>query len=251
MSRTVLALVDGFTPVIDSLVAEMGLATAAVFGKVWRYCQMADGVCTASRSRMAEELGIAATTLDRHVDRLVAAGYLSEEAHPGYTNTLRDTGLAGLSVEIRAGGNQRERGGYSKTGGVGIAKPETPLCKTGDPLSQFGEGGIAKPETKKVLKKEFKETKEEIGAAIDNDGTATLEQVKGLLKNQLPSMTYKEMVQPMRSAGWNENQLRVQVPSERVLQWATVKGMYLFTATLRGASGNFEATLAFELPEAE
>jgi hypothetical protein len=58
MSRTILAKMDGFTPVIDTVVEKTSLMTAVVFGRIWRFCQMKDGVCNASLDRIGQDIGI-------------------------------------------------------------------------------------------------------------------------------------------------------------------------------------------------
>lgn len=100
MGRTVLAEVDGWTPVIDNVVLEVGAVTALVFGKVWRYCQMADNCCSAAQSRIADELGMSRQTINQHIGKLVEAGFLREEYQEGLPNKLYDTGKAGLSISI-------------------------------------------------------------------------------------------------------------------------------------------------------
>ncbi len=77
-AKRISADVDGFTPLFDSLVDQLGLITAAVFGRVWRYCQMEDGVCKASMQTIGEGIGLNMRTAIRHVDVLVAAGYLKD-----------------------------------------------------------------------------------------------------------------------------------------------------------------------------
>jgi DNA-binding MarR family transcriptional regulator len=73
-----LSEVKGFTPVIDVLAQELGLMSAVVYGIVWRYCQMEDRVCTASRKRIAEHADISVKTVERHLKRLCKAGYLKD-----------------------------------------------------------------------------------------------------------------------------------------------------------------------------
>lgn len=104
MSKTILAQVDGFTPVIDGIVAELGLISAAVFGKAWRYCQMSDGVCKASQERIADELGISRATVNDRLAELTRTGYL-EDMTPdlvGLPHQYRDTGKANLSISFTA-----------------------------------------------------------------------------------------------------------------------------------------------------
>ena len=102
MSKTILAQVDGFTPVIDAMVADVGLISAAVFGKAWRYCQMSDGVCKAAQDRIADELGLSRATINTHLSKLVEAEYL-EDITPellGLPHQYRDTGKANLSISL-------------------------------------------------------------------------------------------------------------------------------------------------------
>lgn len=103
MSKTVLANVDGFVPVIDGMIEDVGLVCAAVFGKVWRYCQMPDGVCSASQERMSDELGIDRRTIIQHLDTLVEKGYLHVKKEIGKTNVYFDTGKANLCINLTGG----------------------------------------------------------------------------------------------------------------------------------------------------
>lgn len=112
MSKTILAEVDGFTPLIDIVVSETNLITAAVFGRMWRYCQMSDGVCKASLAQIGSGLGLDAATVMRHAHKLVEKGYLFDltpklRNHP---HTYADTGKAGLSLKVLAGIAQSNAG---------------------------------------------------------------------------------------------------------------------------------------------
>jgi len=104
--KTVLAQVEGFTPVIDVLVEQYGgIITAAVFGRVWRYCQMRDKVCNASLQTIAGGLGLGYQTVLRHVKTLCNDGYLVDltpdlRNHP---HIYVDTGKVGMQVSVRAG----------------------------------------------------------------------------------------------------------------------------------------------------
>ena len=102
MSKTTLANVDGFTPCIDSITQEFDITTSAVFGMVWRYCQMERRVCDASIETIAQKLNISYLTALRHVKILVGAKYLKDQTpdlrnHP---HTYIDTGKANLEINI-------------------------------------------------------------------------------------------------------------------------------------------------------
>src|SRR3990167_469686 len=102
MSRTILADVDGFTPCIDAITQQYGIMISAVFGKVWRYCQMERGVCDASIETIANELNLSTMTVYRHVKILVRDGFL-EDRTPGLRHkphTYADTGKAGLRLSL-------------------------------------------------------------------------------------------------------------------------------------------------------
>jgi DNA-binding transcriptional ArsR family regulator len=102
MSRTILAEVDGFTPVIDEVVKATSLMSAVVFGRIWRFCQMPDGVCNACLEKISEDIGIDKATVMRHAKILVDAGYL-EDLSPDLRNhphTYKDTGKAALHMAV-------------------------------------------------------------------------------------------------------------------------------------------------------
>lgn len=104
MSKTILADVSGFTPIIDSMAREHGLIYAAVFGRMWRFCQMEDGVCKASLDTIAAGLHVDKATISRYAERLVADGYL-RDLTPSLRNSphvYADTGKASIRVGIGA-----------------------------------------------------------------------------------------------------------------------------------------------------
>lgn len=87
---------SGFTIVFDSILKKHGYMTALVFGGVYRYCQMRDGYCTASQTRIGNDLGITRKTVNDHLEILVNDGYLKKEVRPGETDMYFDTGKAKL-----------------------------------------------------------------------------------------------------------------------------------------------------------
>lgn len=104
MPKTILADVDGFTPIIDDLARQHGLMRAAVFGRIWRYCQMKDGICRASLETLSDGLGVDRATVMRHAKALAEDGYL-EDTTPNLRNQphiYRDTGKASIRIAIGA-----------------------------------------------------------------------------------------------------------------------------------------------------
>lgn len=98
------SVLSGFTPAPDVLIKSYGYVTALVWGKVWRYCQMADGVCRASIDRLAEELGMSDNTIMRHVGVLEEGGYLydSTPERRNKPHIYSDTGKIRIRVSVEA-----------------------------------------------------------------------------------------------------------------------------------------------------
>jgi hypothetical protein len=103
--REVRGTASYFTPLFDVILQdpELGRIGAIVFGKVWRYCD-AYGTCTASRERMAREVGLSYKTFQRWLTTLCDKGYL-EDLTPERRNApheYRDTGKVRMVVRVEA-----------------------------------------------------------------------------------------------------------------------------------------------------
>lgn len=141
MSHQVIAdITHNITILNMTIVQRFGLTTAAVFGRIQMYCQLEDGVCTASMETIGGELSIDRATANRHAQRLCEAGYL-EDLTPGLRNhphTYRDTGLAGVTITIAGYAGQP----------AGVAN-----CNTGDSKCNTrkngSKSGVAKYNTTK------------------------------------------------------------------------------------------------------
>lgn len=108
--------VGGWTPVVDVVVADVGETAALVYGRVWRYCQMRDGVCRASVERMAGEVGRSVKTVRRCLKLLCRRGYLRDRT-PGRRYAPHEYADAGkvlvfglVEVQRGAGEGTREVG---------------------------------------------------------------------------------------------------------------------------------------------
>jgi DNA-binding Lrp family transcriptional regulator len=75
----------GFTPILDSLIKKYSLVTASVYGIVWRYAQMEDKTCKASLEKIGARLDLSGKTVERHIKKLCADGYLTDLT-PGVRN---------------------------------------------------------------------------------------------------------------------------------------------------------------------
>ena len=96
----------GFSPIIDDVARDVGFMTAAVYGVVWRHCRMKvdgveSGVCWASRRTLANLIQVSEKTVERHLTRLVEAGYLAD-LDPGKRNAPHRYKCTGKTADIRA-----------------------------------------------------------------------------------------------------------------------------------------------------
>lgn len=89
-----------FTPLFQNVLDEHGITTAAVFGRVWQYCQMKRGYCHAEQETIAYHLGISRKTVNLALGVLVLNGYLSDVTlnKRGRTRIYKDTGKAGGKI---------------------------------------------------------------------------------------------------------------------------------------------------------
>ncbi len=116
--KGVVAAVSGFTPCPDILVEKYSHTTALVWGKIWRYCQMKDGVCRASIQRLANELGLSDVTLEKHIKLLEKDGYV-KDLTPDVRHKpheYEDTGKLRLKISVFMDEDETEKAGTKKFG---------------------------------------------------------------------------------------------------------------------------------------
>lgn len=100
----IISVLSGFTPAPDVLIKRYGFVTALVWGRIWRYCQMEEGVCRARLEKIAEEIAVSGRTVIRHIDPLVNDGYL-KDLTPDLRNKPHiyvDTGKIRIRISVDA-----------------------------------------------------------------------------------------------------------------------------------------------------
>jgi len=88
------ANLSGFTLCPDVLIKKYSHTTALIWGKIWRYCQMEEGVCRAAILRLAGELNLSDDTVGKHI-KLLEEGKYIKDTTPDLKNkphTYIDTG---------------------------------------------------------------------------------------------------------------------------------------------------------------
>ena len=102
--REIPSVLSGFTPAPDVLIKKYGYVTALVWGRIWRYCQLRDGVCRAKLSTIAGELEMSERTIIRHIEPMVTDGYL-KDVTPELKNKphiYADTGKIRIRISVEA-----------------------------------------------------------------------------------------------------------------------------------------------------
>jgi hypothetical protein len=152
MSKTILANVDGWTPLIDHLSRKYGLVRSAVFGRIWRYCQGEKKACTASLETIAIDLGLDKSTVMRHAKILCDDGFL-EDLTPDaryVPHIYADTGKAGIVISVSA--KEIENASVAENN---TPEPTVAQCNTLAQSVALCNGSVAENQ----LKKEVRENK--------------------------------------------------------------------------------------------
>ena len=76
---------QAFTPIFDEVCRHTGLVTAAVYGVVWRYCQMSDHICYATLENIGLQAGVNKRTAVRSLAVLEEQGWIIDLT-PTYRN---------------------------------------------------------------------------------------------------------------------------------------------------------------------
>ena len=75
--KQIVTEVSGFIPVFEVVLHHYkDYMTALVFGRMWQYCGMKDGVCKATIETLAQDLEMSTATVMRHIELLEQGGYI-------------------------------------------------------------------------------------------------------------------------------------------------------------------------------
>ena len=122
--RKIVTEVSGFIPVFEAVLHHYkDYMTAIVFGRMWQYCGMTDGVCKASLERIGKDLEISSVTVMRHAEKLVNDGYLIDTT-PTRRNAPHEY-IDGRKVEMKS----RFTAGISESNAT-VIKSNTTVIKS-------------------------------------------------------------------------------------------------------------------------
>ena len=78
--KQIVTEVSGFIPVFEVVLHHYkDYMTALVFGRMWQYCGMKDGVCKATIEKLAQDLEMSTATVMRHIELLEEGGYIYDQ----------------------------------------------------------------------------------------------------------------------------------------------------------------------------
>jgi len=138
-------LPETYTPVFDSLVRELGLSSALVYGVIWRYCQMRENVCRASLGTMAARAGMSRRTVIRQVKMLVGRGYITDLT-PGLKHAPHSYVDARMPEDVSGGDRQAIQECQNVHSGVTAVRPR--YDKTSQQVCQNFVPGMTKCPTR-------------------------------------------------------------------------------------------------------
>lgn len=247
MSKTVLAEVDGFTPLIDVITADLGLVCSAVFGCMWRYCQMSDGVCRASQETIANKLGLSRKTVNEMIEKLTDAGYI-EDRTPEVRNRphiYADTGRASLRFEVTGGVTL----GYTKppekpggvTQGYSTVTESYTRCNPGLHL------GVTESYKKKdSLRDSLRDDKEENPAQNPN---FLWQMITQQLRDDIGMHEYASYVHPLKAGTYQDGVLTIRAVNSFTRDWCESR-LGVKISRLATAIAGAETRVVFELESA-
>ena len=116
--RTFSNQVGGYTLLSDIVTQELGLTGSAVYGVVWRHCQMKERLCKKSAQGIGQILGLNERTVRKWLKRLVEQGYLRKtQSSPNhYVTTDKVEKRLELRAKLAADSPERDSEPTAKAG---------------------------------------------------------------------------------------------------------------------------------------
>jgi hypothetical protein len=249
---TFLTQVNGFTPVIDAVVADAGLNEALVYGMIWRYCRMSDGICRASTTTIGTRLGLSRRTVQRCIARLIELGYLTDKS-PGLKNRphiYADTGL----VRIRGLMDVTDPTDPTASRAICGAAPEShttaPESRSETiPLRQSGAVTASESPMSRLFKRDKEPRDESRDAGPPTPSQPPLdaiewEMVKNDLRLQMTAAVFDTWVKPT-SAHRDGDTLIIQPHNRFAYEWLSMRLRPTIANTVREVCGP-KTTITFQ-----
>jgi len=198
------ATIKNFTPVPDLILIKYGLVTAMVYGSIWRFVQMKNGVCTASQKKIATRAGVCIRTLQKNVKILISEGYITSQKNS-----------FGITYSIT------KLNGFETTSQLSLKRKARNVVE----VNYNNENGTSKQDalatqdlhTKKVLKKDYKKElkKQEQGLSNNNFKEYVLIENNPLLDVDV----FPELVRPLAKSFVERTERRGKLQKTEIKSW--------------------------------
>jgi len=252
---TFLTQVNGFTPVIDAVVADAGLNEALIYGMVWRYCRMQDGICRASTTTIGNRLALSRRTTQRCMARLVELGYLIDKT-PGLKNRphiYADNGLVRIQGLIEATDpahcDTDNQFPLRHSGAVTASEWRSETI----PLRQSGAVTAPESHMSRVFKREEDKREDSRDAGFLSERNKQLpldtiewEMVKNDLRLQMTAATFDTWLKGT-TAHRDGDTLTIRVQNRFAYEWLSMRLRPMIANTVKEICGN-KTTIEFEKP---
>jgi len=219
--KTILTQVNGWTPILDSILAAHGPTVALVFGRVWRYCQMRDGLCSASIQTIADDLHFNRNTVRKAIHVLIENRYL-EDLDPeekGFVHRYQDTGRAALVGRFDAVLNEIDEPRVKSAG-----LEDSPRVKSATPPRKLRGGPRVKSATKRLFQDRIQDTK-----GIWNDILSTL-------RGEMPKAAYDNYLRGTQIIAVEGETWRIRCAPDTG-NWLTSRMAEIIRRALEGYTG--------------
>lgn len=249
-----------FTPLFDHILKEHGLWAAAVYGRIWRYCQMSDHVCRASLDVLANQLGIDRKTVLKNItileDARLIFDYTPDRRNSPHIYILARAGEMPRNISTSIG-KDPETGG--EPGDSGIPAGDTGSGsdpQPGVPESHLNQTLLRdKEEEEKKRDSLFsppQETEDPQEPVLSPDGKTYTAQklwgyIAGELYERLVQADFHTWVKPCRPLAWDGITLRIGLANRHGCEWLRDRVQISAQRLLQGKVASAEARLTFEV----
>jgi DNA-binding transcriptional regulator YhcF (GntR family) len=241
---------SGWTPIYDEIAQKHGIVTAAVFGIIWRFCQMRERVCRASIANLAARLGINRLTVMRHIELLTSEG-LIKDLSPTLRNRPHVYVVTRQAAQLISGGVTRaepsleddcdegqeideclEAGTPISDTDVEIIKPD-PVSTSNPticPAVSESDGAVSRKDSDGIKAEQPAVSTSDMNKTLlresfleDKKRQETAKEIWRAISDQLePDMSkgpFSHWVYPTRALSWDGTTLSLGVRDEDTLAW--------------------------------
>lgn len=246
--RNIAADFDSFTPLFDALTQRYGVVTAAVYGRIWRYCQMEDSVCRAAQETIAADLGLSRSTVIRSTSQLVNDGYL-KDLTPELRNRphiLADSGK--LSIVVKFGAVDKGVSESNSTVSERNSEKRDGVSERNSTVSESNSGCVTKQQravserhmNQTLLRDSLRDTGKE-SQSHSNECHSIWNTILQQFQGQCERVFYRTYLEPISPISWDGKTLTLGAANSYVVDLLNDRFSPSIDHNLSGMTGNPDA----------